>query len=78
VVLLEIGYWMAAAAILQSRQGMDGSPYDHLHETARMALPSWVGSKYKQATCACLDWEEDENEAEAGLGAEKFANTWQL
>lgn len=86
VVLLEIGCWMTATTILKASQGMEGSSHDHLYETAKMSLPSRAGTKYKQAVLACLDWEEDENEAEDGLGAdelraqrqrqiEKFANT---
>lgn len=86
VVLLEIGCWMTAATILKVNQGLDGTSHDHLYETAEMSLPSRAGTKYKQAVLACLDWEEDENEAEDGLGAdelraqrqrqiEKFANT---
>jgi len=86
VVLLEIGCWMTAGAIVQSRRGMAGAPHEHLFETAKVSLPSRVGTRYKQAVCACLSWEEGENEDEAGLGPEelrmqkqsqieKFANT---
>jgi hypothetical protein len=71
VVLLEIGCWMTAATILRSRQGMEGTRHEHLLETARMSLPSRVGTRYKQAVCACLGWEEDENGDEAGVGTEE-------
>ncbi|KAL8334493.1 hypothetical protein RB598_008985 [Gaeumannomyces tritici] len=64
VVLLEIGCWMSAATILASRRrgGQDSdsaSAHEHLMRTAAEALPSRVGTRYKQAVCACLIWEAD-------------------
>lgn len=70
VVLLEIGCWMTVATILRSRQGMEGTTHDHLLQTANMSLPSRVGTRYKQAVCACLNWEEDENEDQPGTQPE--------
>lgn len=72
VVLLEIGCWTTAATILKANQGMECSSHDHLYEMATTALPSRAGTKYKQAVLACLDWEEDESEAEDGLGDEEL------
>ena len=51
---------------------MEGTTHEHLLETARVSLPSRVGTTYKQAVCACLDWEDDENGVEAGLEAEEL------
>jgi hypothetical protein len=59
VVLLEIGCWTSAEGILRSRAGIEGTNHEHLLATARESLPSRAGTRYKQAVCECLEWEDD-------------------